>query len=174
MIYLKIDDRKYPIEKFSTFTSQFGNDAIRIIGETPIATNGFQIVDEEDNVISDRSEYVYLLREDSSCKEYTRVVETIMPTKSFSTEVKSTNPIQQQINSLNKRVNDITPYTESKTAYIDDTEVSFNIVKDGNVSVYMVDSDGQNVSFEFERINEQIKVMFDKRESLATVTISIQ
>ena len=101
MLYLKIDDNKYPIEKFSTFTSQFGNDAIRIIGETPIATNGFQIVDEKDNIISDRSEYIYLLREDDSCKEYTRIAETIIPAKSFSTEVKSTNPIQQQINSLN-------------------------------------------------------------------------
>ena len=174
MLYLKIDNNKYPLEKFSTFTSQFGNDAIRIVGETPIADNGFQIVDEEDNIISDRSDYVYLLREDDFCKEYTKNSEEMLPTKSFLTENKSTNPIQQQINTLNKRVNEITPYTESKIAYIDDTYVIFDIVKEGNISVFMVDNDGQNVPFTFEQINGQIVVSFEKRDSLATVTISIQ
>ena len=68
----------------------------------------------------------------------------------------------------------ITPYTESKTAYIDDTEVRFNITKEGNISVFMVDGDGQNVPFTFEQVNGQIIVSFEKRDSLATVTISIQ
>lgn len=70
-------------------------------------------------------------------------------------------------------VNNITPFTETKTAYIDDTEVVFRSVKDGNVSVFMTDKEGANVPFEFERINGDIKVLFEKRKSLATVTISI-
>jgi Tol biopolymer transport system component len=78
------------------------------------------------------------------------------------------------INGNRKSVSDITPYTESKTAYIDDEYVTFDIAKDGNISVYMVDGDGQNVPCEFEQINGQIKVSFEKRNSLATVTISIQ
>lgn len=76
--------------------------------------------------------------------------------------------------SANNKADAITPYTESKTAYIDDEYVTFDIAKDGNISVYMVDNDGQNVPCEFEQINGQIKVSFEKRNSLATVTISIQ
>ena len=78
------------------------------------------------------------------------------------------------INGNRKSVSDITPYTESKTAYIDDEYVTFEIAKDGNISVYMVDGDGQNVPCSFEQINGKIKVSFEKRNSLATVTISIQ
>lgn len=74
----------------------------------------------------------------------------------------------------NENVDKITPYTETKTAYIDDEYVTFDIAKDGNISVYMVDGDGQNVPCSFEQINGQIKVSFEKRNSLATVTISIQ
>lgn len=78
------------------------------------------------------------------------------------------------INGNRKSVSDITPYTETKTAYIDDEYVTFDIAKDGNISVYMVDNDGQNVPCSFEQINGQIKVSFKKRNSLATVTINIQ
>lgn len=79
------------------------------------------------------------------------------------------------INGNRKSVTDITPYTESKTAYIDDEYVTFDIAKDGNISVFMVDGDGHNVPCMFERMaNEQIRVSFAKRDSLATVTISIQ
>lgn len=74
----------------------------------------------------------------------------------------------------NESVDKITPYTETKTAYIDDEHLTFDNAKDGNVSVYMVDGDGQNVPCSFERINGKIVVSFEKRNSLATVTISIQ
>ena len=88
-----------------------------------------------------------------------------------SLEKKFDSPIVR----ANENVDKITPYTESKTAYIDDEYVMFDIAKDGNISVYMVDGDGQNVPCMFERMaNEQIRVSFAKRDSLATVTISIQ
>ena len=67
----------------------------------------------------------------------------------------------------------VTPATLTKTAYIDDTEVVFDNVPQGNVSVYMVDSEGQNVQFTYEMSDRQIRVMFDERQSLATVTVSI-
>ena len=94
--------------------------------------------------------------------------------------------LQKRIDALDKKydsismvdrgnINAITPYVESKTAYIDDEYVTFDIAKDGIISVYMVDNDGQNVPCMFERMaNEQIRVSFAKRDSLATVTISIQ
>lgn len=174
MLYIKIGENKYPC-KFQVFTTQLGNDGIRIIGDVPLA-NGFQIVDENDNLITDRSDYTYLYREDDTCKEYTKVAEEIIPTEGFTLGTPSSpyDVLSRRISAVNNRVSDITPYTESKTAYIDDIDVLFDIPKEGNISVFMVDGEGQNVPFTFEQINGQIKVSFEKRESLATVTISIQ
>lgn len=172
MIYTKIGEEKYPC-KIQSFRTQMGKDAIRIIGEVPTAENGFLIVDDADNVISDRSDYIYLYREDAECKEYTAEEEQIIPTESFYMGDVPVSPIQRQISSLNNRVNAITPYTASKTAYIDDTEVVFENVKDGMVSVSMTDDNG-SVPFEYEKVNGNIRVSFDKRDSLATVNISIQ
>ena len=67
----------------------------------------------------------------------------------------------------------VTPVTMTKTAYIDDTEVTFTDAPQGNVSVYMTDKDGQNVPCTFERVYNGIKVSFEKRNSLAEITISI-
>lgn len=176
MLYQKIGNEKYPIEKFSTFPTQLGNTAVRISGDTPTA-NGFEIVDDGDNVIADCKEYVYLYREDDKCKEYTKVAEEIIPTQSFATGDFPDSPydvLSRRISAVNSRVTQITPYEQSKTAYIDDTDVFFDIPKDGNISVFMVDGEGKNVPFTYEQINGQIKVSFEKRDSLATVTISIQ
>lgn len=176
MIYIKIGEEKYPC-KIGTFTTQFGNDAIRIIGDVPLAENGFLIVDEEDNVIADKSDYKYLYREDDTCKEYTAVEDEMIPTQSFAmgdVPPSAYDVLSRRISAVNNRVTDITPYTESKTAYIDDESVTFDIAKEGNVSVFMVDNDGNSVPFTFEQTNGQIIVSFEKRNSLATVTISIQ
>lgn len=66
-----------------------------------------------------------------------------------------------------------TPYTDSKTAYIDDTEVRFTDVPSGNLSLFMTDGDNQPVPCRYERINNDVRVMFEQRTSLATVTIQI-
>ena len=177
MIYQKIGEQKYPIDKFSTFITQMGQTAVRIIGETPTAENGFEIVDDADNIIGDMSEFTYLYREDDNVKEYTKTAEEIIPTQSFASGDIPITPydvLSRRISAVNNRVTQITPYEQTKTAYIDDTDVFFDIPKDGNISVFMVDGEGQNVPFEYEQINGQIKVSFEKRESLATVTISIQ
>lgn len=67
----------------------------------------------------------------------------------------------------------VTPYTDSKTAYIDDTEVTFADVPQGNLSLFMVDGDNQPVPCTYERINGNVRVSFEQRTSLATVTIQI-
>lgn len=177
MLYQKIGNEKYPIDKFSTFITQMGQTAVRIIGDVPTAENGFEIVDDADNVIGDMSEFTYLYREDENVKEYTKESEEIIPTQSFASGDIPITPydvLSRRISAVNSRVTQITPYEQTKTAYIDDTDVFFDIPKDGNISVFMVDGEGQNVPFEYEQINGQIKVSFEKRESLATVTISIQ
>ena len=81
--------------------------------------------------------------------------------------------VLESIDRLGKQTEAITPWTASKTAYIDDTEVTFTDAPQGNVSVYMTDKDGQNVPCTFERVYNGIKVAFEKRNSLAEVNISI-
>lgn len=81
--------------------------------------------------------------------------------------------VLESIDRLGKMTEAITPWTASKTAYIDDTELTFTDAPQGNVSVYMTDKDGRNVPCTFERVYNGIKVAFEKRNSLAEVNISI-
>jgi len=81
--------------------------------------------------------------------------------------------LNSRINSTNARVSAITPYTESKTAYIGDTCVEFNKAKDGVITTTVIDSDGMQIPCELN-IVDNIKVIFAELEKIATVTISIQ
>lgn len=177
MLFIEINGERYPM-KAQSLTTQKGKQAIRIISkEAPLAEDGFKIVDGNGKVISDKSDFKYLYREDENCKEYIKEPEEIITTKNYYTGVQHESPydsLSRQISAVSAQVSAITPYTESKTAYIDDTSVAFDIAREGNISVFMVDGEGQNVPFTFEQINGQIVVSFEKRDSLATVTISIQ
>lgn len=177
MLFIEIDGVSYPM-KAQTFRTQKGQEGVRIFSdEAPLAQDGFRIVNGNGDIISDKSEFKYLYREKPNCREYITKPEETIPTSSHYEEMKTINPyseLSKQISAVSAQVSAITPYEESKTAYIDDTEVRFNIVKEGNISVFMVDGDGQNVPFTFEQVNGQIIVSFEKRDSLATVTISIQ
>lgn len=73
---------------------------------------------------------------------------------------------------VRKGVSDVTPYTETKTAYIGDTEVVFD-VPEGNLTVYIKDSEGNYPDFKVERIDDKIKVSFEPLEHVTTITISI-
>lgn len=175
MLYIKIGEQKYPIDKFNTFQTQMGNVAVRIIGDVPLAENGFEIVDDEDNVIGDMSEFTYLYREEDNCKEYTKVAEEIIPTQSFATGDYPDNPIQKQINALNRRVSEITPYTVSKEAGIQDKECVFDgMYKDGIISATVITSRGEQIPCTVEKSADNITVKFDELTDVATVTVSIQ
>ena len=177
MLFIQIDGVPYPM-KAQTFRTQKGHEGIRVFSkEAPLAEDGFKIVDGNGKVISDKSEFKYLYREDENCKEYISIPEEPIPTKSSYTGGQPESiysVLSRQISAVSSQVNAITPYEETKTAYIDDTEVKFDIVKEGNISVFMVDGEGQNVPFTYEQVNGQVVVSFEKRNSLATVTISIQ
>lgn len=71
------------------------------------------------------------------------------------------------VNGVRKNVSDITPYTETKTAYIDDTKVVFEGVPSGNLTVYF---DG---NYTIEREDNKVTVMFGPLEEVKEVTISI-
>lgn len=169
MSYLKIigEDTKYYVT-LNPFTSQHGHKAIRFIGEkVPETDKGFEYYNDNDILITDLSEYRYQYRPN----EYTIEQDIIeLPKGSYEPLPPSAfDKLNAKVNKLNTQVNTITPYTETKQAYIDDTEVEF-AYRDGNITAFV--ADGQvpcNVIVE----DEIIRVTFDKLEEPAKVTISI-
>ena len=91
----------------------------------------------------------------------------------FLQSQKNQVPVTAKTDDTANKVVEITPWTATKTAYIDDTEVTFTDAPQGNVSVYMTDKEGQTVPCTFERVYNGIKVLFEKRNALAEVNISI-
>lgn len=81
--------------------------------------------------------------------------------------------LNSRINAISSNVASITPYTESKTAYIGDTEVRFSKVKDGMITANCITESGLSVPITLE-VTEDIKVLFDELNEVATVSISIQ
>lgn len=74
---------------------------------------------------------------------------------------------------IRQSVSDVTPYTESKTAYIDDAEVVFERVPEGNLSVYVTDAEGNAPTFTVAK-TEIVRITFaEPLTSVTTVTISI-
>lgn len=76
---------------------------------------------------------------------------------------------------VRKEVADVTPYTETKTAYIGDTEVVFDVPEGtgGHVSVFIEDSEGNYPIYTLERTGDRITVVFEPLEYVTTITISI-
>ena len=75
--------------------------------------------------------------------------------------------ILESVQRLGKQVEAVTPVTMTKTAYIDDTEVVFDNVPQGNVTAYMT------VPHTVEREGNRVTVRFEPLEEVQTVTINI-
>lgn len=69
------------------------------------------------------------------------------------------------------QVDSLTPYTDTKTAYIGDTEISFDNVPSGNLSVF-----ADNISeYRTDRVGSTLNIDFIKPlEEVTEITISIQ
>lgn len=67
----------------------------------------------------------------------------------------------------------LTPMKMSKTAYIGDTEVVFKTEQQGNLTVFVEDSDGNYPKYTVERMSDRIIVKFDALEKITNITISI-
>ncbi len=65
------------------------------------------------------------------------------------------------------QVDSLTPYTETKTAYIGDTELVFDNVPSGNLTVFGMKE------YQAERDSDRIRISFDALEEVTEVTISI-
>lgn len=165
-MYIEVNGTKYPC-RFSTFHTQTGKDAIRIISEAPIA-EGFRLVGEDDSVVADYSDYVYLYRQEGeTIKEYTAEEDEIIPAIGYTTGI-PVNPIQAQISALNRRITEITPYTATKYGYYGETEKVFYGVPNGNVTVFC------DVDNTFERIEDRLIVKFDRLADTTEITIMVQ
>ena len=172
-MYIKINgsDIHYNA-KITPFKTQNGNQALRVIGDMPETDKGFIVYDDDDSIISDFSDYIYLYRPN----EYTTVEEQYQTASISFQPIDGTNPynrLSSRVNQLSSQVNAITPYTESKPVYVGDTECIFNLVKEGNISAWLVTNDNQ-IPCVFDVIDGKIVVTFDELNEVGTVNISIQ
>ena len=88
--------------------------------------------------------------------------------KEFSTLSKRIFDLQKQLSDFTcMRVDDVTPYKETKTAYIGDTEVTFYDVPDGNVTVFF------DKPYTMEKVAGGITLTFDELDEVTEITISI-
>lgn len=72
-----------------------------------------------------------------------------------------------EISATNNSIDALTPYTETKTAYIGDKEMLFYDVPDGNVTVFY------DKPYELKRFSNRIELSFDPIEDITDITISI-
>ena len=80
-------------------------------------------------------------------------------------------PIVSKLDDTSNKVEQITPYTDTKTAYIGDTEVVFENVPSGNLSIFGLLSRLYRV----ERDSDRVTItLFEPLEDVIEVTISIQ
>ena len=74
---------------------------------------------------------------------------------------------------MRQGIGEVTPYTDTKTAYIGDTNCGFNTPTDGNVSVFF-DKNVNGYRVEKDYYARRIVVVFDEPlEEVTKVTISI-
>ena len=78
-------------------------------------------------------------------------------------------PLRNKVDDTSNKVEQITPYKASKTAYIGDTEVVFENVPQGDILVFGLEE--YQVKF---ITNETFVITFDALEEVTTVSISIQ
>ena len=77
-------------------------------------------------------------------------------------------PVTETAEMANAKVDYITPYTDSKTAYIGDTEVTFENVPIGNMSVYGLSE------YSIDRQSDYVTITFDAVDEVTNISISIQ
>lgn len=172
MSYLVINgsDIHYNV-RIVPFTTQHGYSAIRFIGESvPETDKGFKYYSDDDILISDYSDFTHLYRDNQYSVEED-IIEYPAPNNTPS----APSSLERRLSAMSQQINAITPYTDSKSAYIDDTECVFNnITKQGTLTVNVIDRNGAEVPFEVLREDNNIIVSFEPLEEVATVSIVIQ
>ena len=75
------------------------------------------------------------------------------------------------IDGVRKSVSDITPYTETKAAYFNESEKTFYNVPEGNVTVLF---DNYNGDYSVKRIMDRVIVSFETLKQQSNITISVK
>ena len=68
-------------------------------------------------------------------------------------------------------ISELTPYTETKTAYFGETEKVFYDVPSGNMSIFFTNYNGD---YSTRRVNDRVTISFDALTEQTDITISIQ
>ena len=87
--------------------------------------------------------------------------------RAFIQAQKNQVPITAKVDNTASMVEQITPYTQTKTAYIDDTFLIFTNVPSGNLTVYF------DKPYTVERESDRVTVRFEALEEVTPITISI-
>lgn len=86
----------------------------------------------------------------------------------------SIDELDEDIEGVKQDVANITPITLTKTAYIDDTEIVFEDVPEGTLSIYTIDSEGKPIDFEMNRENNVVTLSFEPLEHVTNITLTIR
>ncbi len=70
-------------------------------------------------------------------------------------------------------VEQITPTTYTKTAYIGDTEVIFDNIPSGQITVHAEDSEGHFPIFDMDKNGSTLTIYFEPLQNVAVFTVSI-
>lgn len=87
--------------------------------------------------------------------------------KSLIQMAQNNTPLVTKVDDTSNKVEQITPYTETKTAYIDDTEVVFTNVPEGNLTIYF------SKPYTVVRDEDRLLISFEALEEVTQITISI-
>lgn len=171
MSYIKINGEniKYRVS-IIPFTTQHGYDAIRFIGRNiPDTNKGFILYNDDDEIITDYSNYTYLYRHneysvEEDIKIYPQWTESSIAPNSIDI-------LNKRVNRLNTKVNNITPYEETKIAYYGEIEKIFYNIPQGNISVFF---DNYNGQYEINQVENRLIITFPNRlEKVTKITIQV-
>ena len=92
-------------------------------------------------------------------------------TQNFLQTQRNQVPITAKVDETSNKVDEITPYTETKTAYYNEKEKIFYDVPQGNILVQFSNYQG---SYAVNRIADRLTVTFDQLTDNTDITISIK
>ena len=89
--------------------------------------------------------------------------------ESFIQSQRNNSQIVSKTDDTSNKVEQITPTTYTKTAYIGDTEVTFADVPSGNLTVFT----DNLIAYSMAKDNDRVIVSFEPLTEVTTITISI-
>lgn len=171
MSYVKIngDNTKYYVS-LMPFKTQHGIKAIRFVGDNiPETDKGFKLYDDNDELVSDLSEYIYLYHSNEYSVEQDNIE---LPTwTNEPIKPSAIDRLNSRISQVSSQVSAITPYEETKKAYYNEIEKVFYNVPIGNITIFFDNYTGE---YEVKRVSDRLTITFPNRLTDATnITVMV-